>query len=76
MSTGVSRRAMLRGAAITAAAGTAAAVTTTTAQAAPAVPAAPAFPASPVSRAASTWRLRPSPTSVRCSTAPSSPARR
>ncbi len=48
MSTGVSRRAMLRGAAITAAAGTAAVVTTvatTTAEAAPAVPAAPAFPA-------------------------------
>jgi amidase len=45
MSTGLSRRAMLRGAAITAAAGTAAAVTTTTAQAASAVPAAPASPA-------------------------------
>jgi amidase len=45
MSTGVSRRAMLRGAAITAAAGTAAAVTTTAAQAASAVPAGPAFPA-------------------------------
>src|ERR1700733_11770677 len=45
MSTGVSRRAMLRGAAITAAAGRAAAVTTTAAQAAPAVPAAPPFPA-------------------------------
>jgi amidase len=45
MSTGVSRRAMLRGAAITAAAGTAAAVTTTAAQAASAVPAAPALPA-------------------------------
>jgi amidase len=45
MSTGVSRRAMLRGAAITATAGTAATVTTTTAKAAPAVPAASAFPA-------------------------------
>jgi amidase len=45
MSTGVSRRAMLRGAAITAAAGTAAAVTTTAAQAVSAAPAAPVFPA-------------------------------
>jgi amidase len=45
MSTSVSRRAMLRGAAITAAAGTAATVTTTAAKAAPADPAAPALPA-------------------------------